>query len=182
MGPMPERSSPSRVRYAAPKPGAPLTAPGRSAGNIDATGGSGGKITKTRQCVAKQRLISDSPAVPRVCGAVRRRSSSRCAISPVSRPAGLPKFKHRGRHYAVPANGCLVTLMRWPQPQRIQIGKSVLAGNPATVASRKILPIGPGRGVFFLDKSLSWMSHPNVETPEAGASRACLCRCSILTR
>jgi len=112
MGPMPERSSPSRVRSAAPKAGAPLTAPGRSAGSIDATGGSGGKITKTPRCVAMQRLISDSPAVPRVCGAARRRFSSRCAILAVSRPAGLPKFKLRGRCYAVPANGCLVPLMR----------------------------------------------------------------------
>ena len=58
------------------KTGAPLTAPGRSAGSTDATGGSGGKITKTRQCVATQRLISDSPAVPRLVGAARRRSSS----------------------------------------------------------------------------------------------------------
>jgi hypothetical protein len=42
---MPERSSPSRVRYAAPKTGAPLTAPGRSGGETVATGGSGGKTT-----------------------------------------------------------------------------------------------------------------------------------------
>jgi len=42
---MPERSSPSRVRYAAPKPGAPLTAAGRSGGETVATGGSGGKTT-----------------------------------------------------------------------------------------------------------------------------------------
>ena len=124
MGSMPERSSPSRVRSAAPKSGAPLTAPGRSDGNIDATGGSGGKITKTRQCVAKQRLISDTPAVPRLCGAARRRSSSRCAFQPVSRPAGSPKFNHRGRRYAVPANGCLVPLTRWPHSKEIANGQS----------------------------------------------------------
>jgi hypothetical protein len=89
---------------------------GRSAGSADATGGSGGKITELRQCVAKQRLVSDPLAVPRLGGTARRRSSSRCAISSVSRPAGLPKFNLRGRRYAVPANGCLVTLMRWPCP------------------------------------------------------------------
>ena len=42
---MPERSSLSRVRWAAPRAGAPLTAAGRSAGRISATGGSGGKTT-----------------------------------------------------------------------------------------------------------------------------------------
>ena len=43
--PVAERSSPSRVRYAAPKTGAPLTAAGRSAQREIATGGSGGKTT-----------------------------------------------------------------------------------------------------------------------------------------
>src|SRR5215831_3334369 len=49
--------------------------------------------------------------------------------------------------YAVPANGCLVTLMRWPNLQRIQFGKSVQTVNPATVASPEILPISPRRCV-----------------------------------
>jgi hypothetical protein len=43
--PVAERSSPSRVRYAAPKDGAPWTAAGRSAGVTITTGGSGGKTT-----------------------------------------------------------------------------------------------------------------------------------------
>jgi hypothetical protein len=45
---------------------------------MDATGGSGGKITETRQCVARQRLISDSPAVPRFVG-LHDGGFSRCA-------------------------------------------------------------------------------------------------------
>ena len=30
---------------------------------------------------------------------------------------------------------------------------------PSTSTLREILPLGPGRGVFSLDKSLSWKSH-----------------------
>src|SRR5215467_11607106 len=60
--------------------------------------------------------------------------------------------------YAVPANGWLVTLMRWPNLQRIQFGKPAQTVNPATVASPEILPISPRRCVFSLDRSLSWIS------------------------
>ena len=42
--PMPERCSPSRVRFAAPNYGAPLTAPRRSGQVAIATGGSGGNM------------------------------------------------------------------------------------------------------------------------------------------
>jgi hypothetical protein len=42
--PMPERCSPSRVRFAAPNYGAPLTAPRRSGQVPIATGGSGGNM------------------------------------------------------------------------------------------------------------------------------------------
>jgi hypothetical protein len=42
--PMPERCSPSRVRFAAPNYGAPLTAPRRSGQVPTATGGSGGNM------------------------------------------------------------------------------------------------------------------------------------------
>ena len=44
---MPERCSPSRVRFAAPKSGAPLTAPRRSGRRVIATGGSGGNTSQT---------------------------------------------------------------------------------------------------------------------------------------
>jgi hypothetical protein len=121
----------SRVRYAAPNYGGGPTA---------------------------QRFVSDPPAVPRLGTIARRSFSSRCAMPHVSRPAGSLKFNLRGRRYAVPANGCLVTLMRWPNLQRIQFGKSVQTVNPATtVASPETLPISPRRCVFSLDKSLSWM-------------------------
>src|SRR5215469_12617946 len=112
----------------------------------------------SQSCPTAQRFVSDPPAVPRFVGTARRNFSSRCAIKTVSRPAGSLKFNLRGRRYAVPANGCLVTLMRWPNLQRIQFGKSVQTVNPATVASPEILPISPRRCVFSLDKSLSWMS------------------------
>jgi hypothetical protein len=44
---MPERCSTSRVRFAAPKCGAPLTSPRRSGGMVIATGGSGGNTSRT---------------------------------------------------------------------------------------------------------------------------------------
>ena len=51
---MPERCSPSRVRFAAPNCGAPLTAPLRSGQTLIATGGSGG-ITRHRAEPERQR-------------------------------------------------------------------------------------------------------------------------------
>ena len=51
---MPERCSPSRVRFAAPNCGAPLTAPLRSGQTLIATGGSGG-ITRHRAERERQR-------------------------------------------------------------------------------------------------------------------------------
>src|SRR5215470_10350379 len=112
----------------------------------------------SQSCPTAQRFVSDPPAIPRLGTIARRNFSSRCAIPHVSRPAGSLKFNLRGRRYAVPANGCLVTLMRWPNLQRIQFGKPAQTVNPATVASPEILPISPRRCVFSLDKSLSWMS------------------------
>ena len=44
---MPERCSPSRVRFAAPNSGAPLTAPRRSGQTLIATGGSGGNTSRS---------------------------------------------------------------------------------------------------------------------------------------
>src|SRR5262252_7229993 len=123
---------------------------------------------RTHSCPTAQRFVSDPPAVPRLRRTARRSFSSRCAIKTVSRPAGSLKFNLRGRRYAVPANGCLVTLMRWPNLQRIQFGKSAQTVDPATVASPEILPISPRRCVFSLDKSLSWVSYairPNWPNP-----------------
>ncbi len=54
---MPERCSTSRVRFAAPNPGAPLTSPRRSSGMVIATGGSGGNTSRT-PAKAKGRLPS----------------------------------------------------------------------------------------------------------------------------
>ena len=45
--PVPERRSPSRVRFAAPNYGAPLTAARRSGQVVIATGGSGGNMTRS---------------------------------------------------------------------------------------------------------------------------------------
>jgi hypothetical protein len=50
---MPERCSQSRVRFAAPKSGAPLTAARRSGREIVATGGSGGNTS--RPCTSKRK-------------------------------------------------------------------------------------------------------------------------------
>jgi hypothetical protein len=51
--PMPERCSPSRVRFAAPNYGAPLTAPRRSGQPAIATGGSGGNMR--RRCAQNKK-------------------------------------------------------------------------------------------------------------------------------
>jgi len=56
-----DRPSHGRVRVAAPKAGAPLTAPGRSGVPTVATGGSGGKTT-TPYCVRRR---NDLPAIRR---------------------------------------------------------------------------------------------------------------------
>ena len=154
------RSRWSRVRYAATNYAAPLTTASGSP-EKSLRGGKGGLWgIRTHSCPTAQRFVSDPPAVPRLRRTARRSFSSRCAIQTVSRPAGSAslKFNLRGRRYAVPANGCLVTLMRWPNLQRIQFGKSVQTVDPATVASPETLPISPRRCVFSLDKSLSWMS------------------------
>src|SRR5262249_30200086 len=150
----------SRVRYAAPNYGAPWTPASGSQQKSLRRGKGGLWDIRTHSCPTAQRFVSDPPAVPRLPRTARRSFSSRCAIQTVSRPAGPAslKFNLRGRRYAVPANGCLVTLMRWPNLQRIQFGKPAQTVNPATVASPEILPISPRRCVFSLDKSLSWKS------------------------
>src|SRR5215468_9513920 len=150
----------SRVRYAAPNYGAPLTTASGSQEKSLRRGKGGLWDIGSQSCPTAQRFVSDPPAIPRLGTIARRNFSSRCAIPHVSRPAGSLKFNLRGRRYAVPANGCLVTLMRWPNLQRIQFGKPAQTVNPATVASPEILPISPRRCVFSLDKSLSWISFP----------------------
>src|SRR5215469_11909527 len=153
-----DRSRSSRVRYAAPNYGAPWTTASGSQQKSLPRGKGGLWDIDSQSCPATPRFVSDPPAVPRLRWTARRSFSSRCALGTVSRPAGSLKFNLRGRRYAVPANGCLVTLMRWPNLQRIQLGKSLQTVDPATVASPEILPISPRRCVFSLDKSLSWMS------------------------
>ena len=143
--------------------GAPLTT-GSGSQEISLRRGKGGLWDiGSQSCPTAQRFVSDPPAVPRLGTIARRNFSSRCAIPHVSRPAGSLKFNLRGRRYAVPANGCLVTLMRWPNLQRIQFGKPAQTVNPATVASPEILPISPRRCVFSLDRSLSWISFPTQQ-------------------
>jgi hypothetical protein len=55
---VPERCSPSRVRFAAPKSGAPLTAVRRSGRRIVATGGSGGNTSRACRNVQTKRPAS----------------------------------------------------------------------------------------------------------------------------
>src|SRR5262249_43383957 len=147
----------SRVRNAAQSSARPLPNASDSQEKSLRRGKGGLWDIGSQSCPTAQRFVSDPPAVPRLGTIARRNFSSRCAIPHVSRPAGSLKFNLRGRRYAVPANGCLVTLMRWPNLQRIQFGKPAQTVNPATVASPEILPISPRRCVFSLDKSLSWM-------------------------
>jgi hypothetical protein len=58
--PMPERCSPSRVRFAAPNYGAPLTAPRRSGQPAIATGGSGGNMRRRCAQNKNQNPVPDS--------------------------------------------------------------------------------------------------------------------------
>jgi hypothetical protein len=55
---VPERCSQSRVRFAAPKTDAPLTAPRRSGRRVIATGGSGGNTSRVAARRQKRRLPS----------------------------------------------------------------------------------------------------------------------------
>ena len=59
--PVPERCSPSRVRFAAPKTGAPLTAPRRSGQVAIATSGSGGNMTRASGKNRKNKAPSLGP-------------------------------------------------------------------------------------------------------------------------
>ena len=118
-----ERSSPSRVRCAAPKPGAPWTA-GRSTRFIAATGGSGGKTKTPPLWGAPLPFACDPPAVPCRTRLPQGGTSSLWATQFVSRPAGLLQFNLRGRLRAVPANGCLVPQRRGPNRQRVSKSKS----------------------------------------------------------
>jgi len=54
---MPERCSPSRVRFAAPNCGAPLTAPLRSGQTLIATGGSGGITSRIAAPPGQKRRL-----------------------------------------------------------------------------------------------------------------------------
>jgi hypothetical protein len=140
---MPERSSASRVRSAAPKTGAPWTPAGRSAGGPVATGGSGGKTTTA--CRVRHNYAL--PAIHRpflaITGTATRRLASSCATPSVSRPAGSLKLNLRGRPCAVPANGCLVTLtlMRWPNPQRIASSKSFSSSSDPLPRFRRLFQV-----------------------------------------
>src|SRR5215472_9559985 len=69
---VPERCSASRVRFAAPNPGAPLTPPRRSGEMVIATGGSGGN---TRRCAAprqKRRLPCGSRLIQKILSGVTK--------------------------------------------------------------------------------------------------------------
>ena len=62
---MPERCSQSRVRFAAPKTGAPLTAPRRSGQTVIATGGSGGNTSRYAAPGQKRRLPAGAGLIQR---------------------------------------------------------------------------------------------------------------------
>ena len=79
---IPERCSPSRVRFAAPNCGAPLTAPRRSGQTMIATGGSGGNTDGPRK---KQR-----PAFLPLVGTPAQ-------IKTPSNPGGLDRVAYRNR-------------------------------------------------------------------------------------
>src|ERR1035437_962259 len=74
------RSRWSRVRFAAPNCGAPLTTGSCSQEKLLRRGkGRPWDICRTRRCPTARRFVSDPPAAPRLGGTARRRFSSRCA-------------------------------------------------------------------------------------------------------
>src|ERR1019366_9127767 len=158
------RTQLSRVRPAAPNCGAPLTARSGSQ-EKSLRRGKGGRwdFSYTRSCPAAHRFASDPPAVPRlpwdctkevclpmclfVCfeaGWFTQTQSSRTVVS-------------RSRKWMSGHAGYAEALAQSQTDPFRQITATV---TPSTIALREILPLGPGRGLFSLDKSLSWMSHP----------------------
>jgi len=121
-----ERSSSSRVRCAAPNPGAPWTPAGRSAESTVATGGSGGITTSGPITQPHHDLLAIRRPFLAQWGTAPGRTPSPCDISSVSRPARSPEFNLRGQHPTVPANGCLVPLARGPNRSRIRLRTSWL--------------------------------------------------------
>ena len=69
---MPERCSPSRVRFAAPNCGTPLTAPRRSGQTTPATGGSGGNTSPRAAPRQKRRLPCGSRLIQKLLSGVTK--------------------------------------------------------------------------------------------------------------
>jgi len=100
-------------RPTAARPGQPTRAPDNTYSQEGK--GSAGNLCHTRSDPLKRNdWLSDPPAGSRFQGTALRKLIFGWAIPSVSRPAGCSKLNLRGRPWAVPANGCLVTLMRWP--------------------------------------------------------------------
>jgi hypothetical protein len=93
-----------RVRYAAPKAGAPWTAPGRSEGRSIAMGGSGGKTT-LEGVPPSDDLPAIHPPFLAFQGTATGRLASLWATPSVSRPAGLHKLNLRGYAFLVQDRG-----------------------------------------------------------------------------
>ena len=144
-----------------------LTAAGRSAGRINATGGSGGKTTTA----CRVRHNYDLPAIHRPFLAfpvtAPGRFISPCNLRRVSRPAGLLKVNLHGRRFAVSANGCLVALMRWPNPQQIEKGKLFSNSSDLPRRFRKLFQV---QGKFCFRLTSPIMDVTGVNSPAAEAS------------
>ena len=135
--PVAERSSPSRVRYAAPKAGAPLTTAGRSAGRNIATGGSGGKTTAEGVPHSDDLPAIHRPFLVYLGTATGRLASSWAMLLFRGRPVHSNSIFVDGWPPSVPANGCLVPLSRQPRKrglnsQRIADDKSWRYSSPAS--------------------------------------------------
>ena len=154
---MPERSSPSRVRFAAPKAGAPLTAAGRSAGGTITTGGSGGKtITPSRV-----QRHHDSPAIHRPVLAYPG-DCHREVFLLMGHTVCFEAGRFTQTQSSATARCCSRKWMSGPadawaqfvtdRPRQIEGQFDGLA-----TALQETLP-SAGRVLFSLDKPLSWMS------------------------
>jgi hypothetical protein len=126
--------------------------------------GKGGRwdFSYTRSCPAAHRFASDPPAVPRRQGD--------CTRQEPLLPMCLTVCFEAGRFTQIQSSWTALCCSRkWmsghagyaaalAQSQTDPFRQIEATVTPSTSTLREILPLGPGRGVFSLDKSLSWMS------------------------
>src|ERR1017187_4392259 len=116
---------------------------------------------KPQLCVDTQRLVSDPPAVPRLSRTARRRSSL-----PMCQLACFEAGRLTQTQSSWTALCCSRKWMSGPADAWTQYKtdrkRSIVALTVGFIHALQLLPGSAGRGVFSLDKYLSWMSYLGV--------------------